>query len=212
MLLKKPYPVYLQSGLSIRLRQACLRHVENILGLRPGQCVLEAGCVRGIDFAQFAFDNYSFINVEIADVHLVCDFRLQQLDAKSLSRADNYFEALVSIGILKHIQPIDVLCEVTSEIRRISKRFCVIVPPVGTWLEPHTWSPFWQAGDRLKKMPYDFKLNDFSDEAWLQLPGFVDAQTKRYWHAPEVQNLMILAPESECSSTLCLEANTAFGL
>jgi SAM-dependent methyltransferase len=155
--------------------------------------VLEVGCGRGIDFAQFALGKYNITGVDIADVERVCDFPFHQLDARSLAWPDEAFDAVVSIGVLEHIQPIDRLCLVTSEIRRVGKSFCVVVPSSGTWLEPHTRSLWWQNRDRNRKPRCEYDLNYFSDEAWVQFPGFEGAKTQRYWHAPGVQNLMIIS-------------------
>ena len=183
--------MYRKTNLSDRLRKRRFAMIEQAVQLRSGQRVLEIGCGRGIDFAQYAVDQCSLTGIDVADVQRVCDFEFHQLDAKSLPWPDGYFDSVVSIGVLEHIQPLDVLCQVTSEIRRVGKRFCVIVPSVGTWVEPHVGSFFWQLRDTAKKPRYAFELNYFSDEAWLQFPGFVNARVHRYWYAPGVQNLMI---------------------
>ncbi|MEZ5453514.1 MAG: class I SAM-dependent methyltransferase [Thiothrix sp.] len=191
MFYKTLYPLYRKTGASTYFRKRRFDLIREMLALTPGQRVLEVGCSSGIDFMQFA-DQYQVMGVDVRDVPKVCDFPFQQLNAKSLPWPDRHFDAVVSIGVLEHIQPIDTLCAVTAEIRRVAKRFCVIVPSNGTWIEPHTWVPWWQLRGQHTKPPCAFELNYFSDEAWLQFPGFLDAVTKRYWHVPGVQNLMIL--------------------
>jgi len=190
MFYKLLYPIYRKTGLAQRLRKTRYERIASRLGLRTGARVLEVGCASGIDFMQFA-GGLDATGIDIADVPRVGDFQFHQMDARSLPWADGHFDAVVSIGVLEHIQPIDVLCQVTSEIARVGKRFCVIVPSNGTLLEPHTWSPLWQLRGQHRKPACQYELNYFSDEAWLQFPGFVGASTTRYWHAPGVQNLMI---------------------
>jgi Methyltransferase domain len=190
MLYQALYPLYRRTGFS---RNAKVRRFERIcaaVDLRPGQVVLEVGCAAGVDFMQFA-EAFHRTGVDIADIPRVCDFEFHKMDARSLPWPDKHFDAVVSIGVLEHIQPMDVLCNVTRELSRVAKRFCVIVPANGTLIEPHTWSPFWQLRGQHSKPRCQFELNYFSDEAWLQFPGFENAKTSRYWHAPGVRNLMI---------------------
>lgn len=187
------YSIYKKSSLSTRLRRNRYDRIVKSLKLQTGENILEVGCARGIDFAQFAVQDHKFVGVDIADVDRICKFEFHQLDARRMPWADQEFDCVVSIGVLEHIQPLDVLCQVSLEIRRLGKRFCMIVPSSGTWIEPHTWTPFWQLRDKNRKKPYKHdELNYLSDEAWVQLPGFVGAETKRYWHAPGIQNLMIV--------------------
>jgi ubiquinone/menaquinone biosynthesis C-methylase UbiE len=176
--------------MSRRLRYRRFKMIRDVLNLQPGHKLLEVGCATGVDFMQFA-DDYQATGVDILDLPKACNFDFLQLDAKSLPWGDKHFDAVISIGVLEHIQPMEHLCAVTREIRRVAKRFCVIVPSNGTWFEPHTWSPFWQLRGQASKPICSYPLNYFSDEAWLQFPGFGEATTRRYWHAPGIQNLMI---------------------
>jgi hypothetical protein len=185
------YPLYRKTDMSTRFRKRRFEMIRKAVGLKPGDKVLEVGCASGVDFMQFA-DAYDATGVDLLNLPKVCDFNFHQLDAKSLPWTDQHFDAVVSIGVLEHIQPMERLCAVTSEIRRVAKRFCVIVPSNGTWLEPHTWSPFWQLRGRHSKEQCAYPLNYFSDEAWLQFTGFTGASTNRYWHVPGIQNLMIV--------------------
>lgn len=194
MLYQTLYPLYRKTDLSNRLRKRRFNLIRDTMNLQPGEKVLEVGCASGVDFMQFAED-YDATGVDILNLPKVCSFNFVQTDAKALPWPDKHFDLVVSIGVLEHIQPIDRLCQVTSEIRRVAKRFCVIVPSNGTWLEPHTWSLFWQSRGKHAKSECAYELNYFSDEAWLQFPGFINAQSKRYWHVPTIQNLMIIGEE-----------------
>lgn len=192
MLYKAIYPIYRASGISMWLRKRRYKMICRELGLLPGARVLEIGCAAGIDFAQFAVHEYQYTGIDIADIEKVCTFDFRQCDGRSLPWPDKHFDAVVSIGVLEHVQPIEALCDVAKEIRRVASKHCVIVPSNGTLIEPHTWRLFWQNRDVRKKPACDYELNYFSDEAWLQFSGFRGATTKRYWHAPGIQNLIIL--------------------
>lgn len=190
MLYTTLYPLYRDSGFSRKTRARRYERIRAAANLQPGESVLEVGCAAGIDFMQYAGD-FRRTGIDIADIPRVCDFEFHKMDARKLPWPDKHFDAVVSVGVLEHVQPMNVLCEVTAEIARVAKRFCVIVPANGTLLEPHTWSPLWQMRGQHSKPPCQFELNYFSDEAWLQFPGFENAKTSRYWHAPGVRNLMI---------------------
>lgn len=191
MLYQALYPLYRRTDFSNRPRKRRFERICRALNLQPGARILEIGCATGVDFMQFAGD-YEATGVDILDLPKVCDFNFFQLDAKALPWTDHFFDAVVSIGVLEHIQPIEHLCAVTKEIRRVGKQFCVIVPSNGTWIEPHTWSPLWQLRGQHTKPRCAYPLNYFSDEAWLQFPGFTAARTERYWYLPGMQNLMII--------------------
>lgn len=198
MLYRTLYPLYRKTSISNHFRKRRFEKICEALNLKPGDRVLEVGCASGIDFMQFAED-FDATGIDLVNLPKVCDFNFQQMNAKSLPWPDNFFDAVVSIGVLEHIQPMTDLCDVTNEICRVGKRFCVIVPSNGTWIEPHTWSPLWQMRGQFAKKPCAFELNYFSDEAWLQFPGFIGANTRRYWHVPGIQNLMITGEDQTAS-------------
>ncbi|KUK77282.1 MAG: Methyltransferase type 11 [candidate division WS6 bacterium 34_10] len=97
------------------------------------------------------------------------------------------------MGVLEHIEPIEKLCKVVSEIDRVFKEYCVVVPCINTVLEPHLKSLRWQLRDYNKKRRIEgVGVNYFSDDAWLKFDGFKDASIKRFWYIPGILlNIMI---------------------
>jgi len=104
---------------------------------------------------------------------------------------DGYFDAVVSIGVLEHVEPIENLCKVITEIERVAKRYVVIVPAINTFLEPHTQAIWWQ----LRPVKRIEQLNYFSDMAWLKFSGFRAATITRFDYLPGlITNLAISGP------------------
>ncbi len=119
-------------------------------------------------------------------------FTFIQGDAENIDFPDKFFDVVISIGVLEHIVPIEKLAKVISEIERVSKAYCIVVPSISTIVEPHVWQVFWQ----LKSMrsPKLSGLNYFSDEAWLSFKGFIDGGAKvrrAYYLPPLISNLFI---------------------
>jgi ubiquinone/menaquinone biosynthesis C-methylase UbiE len=156
--------------------------------------VLEVGCANGKDFIQFCRNNdeAELVGLDIQDYGLQQEnFKMVVGDAEKIEYPDNYFDLTVSFGVLEHIQPIEKLCAVISEIDRVSKNYVVVVPSISTIVEPHVASLLWQLRARGKKKNYS-RLNYFSDEAWLQFEGFSQAKLQRFYHLPPfVSNLML---------------------
>jgi ubiquinone/menaquinone biosynthesis C-methylase UbiE len=105
------------------------------------------------------------------------------MDAEDTLFKDKYFDLTVSIGVLEHIEPIEKLCKVITEIDRISKEYVVIVPNIITFLEPHTLRFFWQLRAIHSKKKYD-ALNFYSDETLLKFKGFSGAKITRFDYIP----------------------------
>jgi ubiquinone/menaquinone biosynthesis C-methylase UbiE len=148
--------------------------------------ILDVGCHNGRDFVSFLKGNDL---VEITGIDLV-DHGIEQknfsycsADAESVPYADNYFDLVVSVGVLEHISPIEKLCKVVSEIERVGKKHIIVVPSVTTLIEPHTASLLWQLRQIGSKRKYQ-DLNFFSDEAWLSFKGFETSKIKRFWLIP----------------------------
>ena len=154
--------------------------------------ILEVGCGIGNDFIQFINDdNISIIGIDIRDYGLKKrNFKMIVGDAESIIYPDKYFDLTFSCGVLEHIGPVEKLSRIIKEIKRVSKRYIVVVPAISSIIEPHTSSIIWQLRSKLKK---SYKsLYYYSDEAWLQFEGFRDAKLKRFYHLPPlITNLLI---------------------
>jgi ubiquinone/menaquinone biosynthesis C-methylase UbiE len=109
------------------------------------------------------------------------NFTFVQGDMVSIPFEDKYFNAVVSFGVLEHIEPFEKLAAGIKEMVRVSKKFCMVVPSISTRFEPHQWEYRWQ----LKK-PNDRQLHLYylSDAAWLNFEGFKGAKTVRFDYIP----------------------------
>ena len=148
--------------------------------------ILDVGCSTGKDFVKYfdGRDDMELYGVDIRDQGLKQrNFTMIVGDAARLDFPDSHFDLVVSMGVLEHINPIEKLCQVIQEIRRVSKSYIVMIPAVSTPLEPHMGNFFWQLKDHNKKKKHE-NLAYFSDEAWLHFQGFKNAKTKRFWYVP----------------------------
>jgi ubiquinone/menaquinone biosynthesis C-methylase UbiE len=164
--------------------------------------VLEIGVDYGVDFMSMAVENpmLELYGMDLGPRRSKLNYEHIQGDAEKLDFPDGFFDVIVSFGVLEHIQPIEKLCSAISEINRASKSFCNMVPAVSTIFESHMASLFWQLRDRNKKPPHSQgSLNYFSDEAWLQFQGFLDARTERFSYLPFsfVKQLLIYRNDSD---------------
>ena len=158
------------------------------------QRVIEIGVGYGVDFVKIAAANamLELYGLDIEDNSVGEQFTFVKGDADNIVYPDNYFDIAVSFGVLEHIQPIEKLAAAIRELTRVSCSYCVVVPAVSTFFEPHMASFFWQLRDRNKKPRHPVGwLNYFSDEAWLQFEGFAGASTKRIKYMPCVTQLLI---------------------
>jgi ubiquinone/menaquinone biosynthesis C-methylase UbiE len=162
-----------------------------------GKKILEVGCNQGKDFLQF-FDGIEGVELYGVDINEQdikqknCTF--MQLNADKLPFDDDYFDLVVSFGVLEHVQPMETLCKVISEIDRVCKSYGVIVPNIITLLEPHTAEFFWPLRSIPNKKSFR-DLNYFSDDVWTKFTGFKDASIKRYNYLfPLIKNTLIYKP------------------
>ncbi|HEX7116716.1 MAG TPA: methyltransferase domain-containing protein [Steroidobacter sp.] len=189
---KRFYQKYKAAGVARRLKKRRFGLVIDTLGITPPDRVLEVGCSTGADFMQFAVAaGFTCHGVDIQPQPRLCDFEFTQGNACALPFPDQYFDAAVSIGVFEHIQPIEDLCRAAAEIRRVSQRYCIVVPAISTLLEPHTMQLLWALRARSGKHPRHGSLNYYADDVWLKFTAFQDAHLKRFSYMPGVRNLMI---------------------
>jgi ubiquinone/menaquinone biosynthesis C-methylase UbiE len=160
---------------------------------------LEIGCSSGADFLRFFKDveGVKLTGIDILPQNIKqSNVTFLQMDAEATPFQDKSFDLTVSIGVLEHIEPIEKLCKVITEIDRISKEYVIIIPNISTLLEPHTVDFFWQLRATYKKKKYN-ALNYFSDEAWLQFGGFSGAKITRFAYIPGlIKNTIIVKRSS----------------
>lgn len=184
-----------RTGLATRLKRRRIEIIGRRLGIDffdgHGLSICDVGCGSGKDFIRpLAGTPHRLTGVDLVDVELKQDnFRLFQTDAARIPVPDAHFDLTVSFGVLEHIEPMEHLCAVVSEIRRISKRFAVVVPCVSTRLEPHVLKFGWP----LQPVQERIDINYLSDQAWLKFEGFRDAKTHRFEYVPGlITNLLIV--------------------
>jgi len=199
-----------KSNFAFELKKRRVQCIGQLLGAKlddaawlANKRILEIGCGNGKDFVQFFrdFPEMQIYGIDLHDHKIKQDnFKFVQSDASKTGFPDNYFDICVSIGVLEHIEPIEKLSMVISEINRISKSFAVIIPSINTLLEPHTAEFLWQLRDPNRKAKYS-SLNYFSDEAWLQFAGFSNAASARFRYFPLlITNTIIYSKENQISS------------
>ena len=156
--------------------------------------ILEVGCANGKDFVTLVTDrdDLDIYGIDLVDKGLrQKNFTMIVGDAAQLDFPEDYFDVVLSFGVLEHVQPVEKLCRVISEISRVGKSYFNVVPAVSTLIEPHTSGVFWQLRGQGRKVPHK-SLNYYSDDAWLQFEGFQDASMKRFFHIPPfITNLLV---------------------
>ena len=182
------------------------RRFERIMKLVPLSSdhpvrILEVGCSSGKDFIQFLDGP----NVEIWGVDLDDDaarsiqpsgFHFVHADAEQLPFEDKFFDLVVSIGLLEHIEPMEKLCRVIAEFDRVGVHQLSVIPSVSTIIEPHCGRLFFPR--RLEKTMIGdqpgqiLHLNFLSDHSWTKFEGFRNCQvTRLFYIAPLIQNTVV---------------------
>lgn len=166
------------------------------IDLQKDNTILDVGSATGKDFIKFlnGNDNFHITGIDI-EPHTIKQNNVKQIlcDAESLPFSDKSFDYVVSIGLLEHIEPIEKLSKVISEIDRVAKSYCIIVPCINTPIEPHHKLYKWQLRDRNhKKQIGGVGVNYYSDDTWMKFKHFKGAKTQRFWYIPfMISNLII---------------------
>lgn len=154
--------------------------------------ILDVGCAEGKDVLSFIpnHPNIECYGLDIKSYDMINkNVTFIQGDAAHMDYPDDYFDIVVSVGMLEHIQPIETMCEVIEEIHRVSKQFYIMVPAITTPYEPHTHQFLWPLRRHRKHHPW---LLFFDDQTWLKFNGFREAYVKRFWYIPGmICNLII---------------------
>lgn len=188
-------------GVSRWLSQRRLQRIDQLMdglllnGQGAGMRILDVGCSQGKDMVSFLVgrEDLEIVGLDLRDQGLrQTNFHMVLGDAAALPFSDDYFDVAISVGVLEHILPIEKLARVAREIRRVARGYVVVVPSLGSMVEPHTARFLWHLRDRRTKPAYSGTLSYMSDEAWLGLGGFQNAQTFRYSHLPPLINNLVI--------------------
>lgn len=157
--------------------------------------ILDVGCNSGKDFIKLLHNRYNLelYGVDLLDNSIEQDnFTFLKCDAGQLPFEDNFFDITISIGTLEHITPIEKLSRLIKEIQRVSRSYCIIVPSINTYLEPHVFKTNYPQ----KKFQggIGIPLLFFSDEAWLSFEGFAGAKIDRFKYMPFIEQQCVYYP------------------
>jgi ubiquinone/menaquinone biosynthesis C-methylase UbiE len=182
-----------KNAVSIGLKRHRLEQVFRLLNLDTAKRlrILEIGCGEGKDVIQFLNDDmkYELYGMDIRENHIQqSNFTFCRHDAEKIPFEDDYFDLVLSVGVLEHIEPIEKLSKMIKEIDRVAKNYMMIVPSLNTPIEPHTMGFFWPLrlakGMVEKNAKSVLKLNFFTDHTWSKFEGFHQAEIKRKWYIP----------------------------
>jgi len=142
----------IRSGLGTRrlfhapeARRRRYERICQLVGLQPHHSVLDVGCGNGDSFETFNRENEIVgLDLQAQPTIQQPNFRYVQGDARDMHCfADGQFDVAVAVGLLEHIPPED-LQTVANEIRRVARRYALVIPHIWTLIEPHYRLPCWQ--------------------------------------------------------------------
>ena len=171
-------------------RRRRLMKLLRLAAVPEGARILEAGCGEGKDVLQFLTGRgYELWAADILERALPWeDVSFVRADAAELPFADGEFDLVITVGLLEHIEPLEKLCKVAGELRRVGKRQISVVPSLSTPLEPHSASPLWPwrlHRDKFGPQPDGtLRLNFLTDHSWTKLEPFSACKVKRIWYLP----------------------------
>jgi|GEM_PF-2491210 len=194
--------------------------IIQLLDISPQEKILNLGCGKGYTFEDFNSQN----DITGMDIFPREDNTIKQKNFKYIQRTadklpfDNKsFDAVVSIGVLEHIQPNSAFETTCKEIRRVGKKYAIIVPSFWTIIEPHYSFPFFQhlSQNTQKKLNNRLKLkyteenqdrSEFEEIRYLKKKDwkilFPEAKIQTYMHiGPFITNYVIWQkPTTESSN------------
>jgi SAM-dependent methyltransferase len=193
----------------VRQRQRRYDTMVSLLHLGDDETVLSVGCGEGNSFEKFNRTN-PVTGIDLFETsRLPNDPRFQYVQRTSdeFPFGNGQFDVAVCIGVLEHITDPDVLAATCREIRRVGRRYLVLVPHYWTLVEPHYGFPFFQhlpvrvqakmtRALGLRHAPghaaHEYEvLNYFPTRMWLSY--FPSAHHRTYWHVgPMITNLIML--------------------
>ncbi|MCL2546640.1 MAG: class I SAM-dependent methyltransferase [Oscillospiraceae bacterium] len=162
--------------------------------------ILEVGCSNGRDALQFLADGekYACWGVDIKTKPIEQDnVTVVQADVASLPFEDNFFDVVITIGLLEHIEPMESLACAIAELARVGKHQLSVVPSISTLIEPHSGK--FRLPLRLQKERIAAEggqsplcLNFLSEHTWTKFAGFADCKVKRFYYLfPFIKNTLI---------------------
>lgn len=127
-------------------RQIRLKYALKNVKLFNGMKILDIGCgPDGRSFSDFIKPDYRIIGADILPVervkHQHPNFIYINISGADLEFEDNYFDLVVTIGMLEHITDPAIFEKITNNIKRLSEQHIVIVPYKYAWIEPHWGIP-----------------------------------------------------------------------
>jgi cyclopropane fatty-acyl-phospholipid synthase-like methyltransferase len=194
----------------IKRKKKRYEKIVNLLDLKPNEKILNIGSGKGYTFEAFNTEN-SIVGM---DIFPKSENTINQKNFEYIERTDdmlpfedNSFDAVISIGVLEHIQPETSFLKTCEEIQRVGKKYLIVVPNITTIIEPHYGFPFFhllskkkqealQKKYNLKYIEENQKESDYEEirylkkKEWKKL--FPSAKIKTHMHiGPLVTNLFI---------------------
>ena len=181
-----------KNKLSTRFKRRRFRKIMQAINVSGKLKILDVGCSYGHDALQFLNDGekYSCWGVDIKPRIIDQDnVTFMQANARELPFEDKFFDIVITIGLLEHIEPIEDLAQVISELDRVGKHQLSVVPSVTTLIEPHTGK--WRLPLRLHNRS-SVRLNFLSEFTWTKFKGFGNCKVKRFYYIfPWMKNTLI---------------------
>jgi len=124
------------------------RYINHILSIGDNSTVLDVGCGEDGRSYEVFNDTNCVIGVDVLrpdQLHPSLfqrpKFSYVQGDASQLPFHNQWFDAAICIGVLEHITDAAKLQRCCDEIRRVAKKYAIVVPWRYAFIEPHFHIP-----------------------------------------------------------------------